>query len=409
VAVAEKPVNSQEPPADEVLIGRKYLAMLDKHRKCLRKASAHPNRVLHYDDVFTLLLLGFFNPTLRSLRTIEDASVSPKFRDCLEVERACKSTLSDANACLDPKLLLPLIQDLQSRVPNLPQADGQLQQLLHRSIALDGSLFSVAGNVAWALRKRKRNSDKIDDRFARLDLRYCCARGTMEGLEINGKGTSETTAARRNIEAGVLYIADRGIFSFAYVQALLDAPADFVLRIKTSQRLEVLEERPLSEQQKAAGVISDRLVRLDPAAGAKAPTQTLREVVIFDEKNPHRPVRLLTNLMDVEAELVGQVYRWRWQIELFFRWLKVHASFRHVISHSQNGLTLGFYVAVIAVLLIYLHSGRRVSKYAYNMLCMVAAGWASLADILPVLERREREKELERQRLARKRAAKTPA
>jgi hypothetical protein len=156
-------------------------------------------------------------------------------------------------------------------------------------------------------------------------------------------------------------------------------------------------------------VLSDRIVRLDPAAGtaAGATEQMLREVVLFDEKNPGKPVRLLTSLRDVEPAIVGEVYRWRWQIELFFRWLKVHANFRHVISHSQNGLTLSFYVAVIGVLLMYLHTGRKVSKYAYNLLCLVAQGASTLAEIAPILEDREREKELERKRLARKRAEKT--
>lgn len=398
--------------ADLELIGGKYLKVLAKHRKRLRKSSNHPNRVLHYDDLFTLLLMGFFNPVLRSLRTLEDASQSPLLQDCLEVERACKSTLSDANACLDPKLLEPVIADLRGQLPHLPRADGQLHQLLNKSIAVDGSLFSVAGNVAWALRKRKPWSKDTDDRFIRLDLQYCCARGVIEGLEINGRGTSETTAFRRHIEPGKLYIADRGIFSFKYVEELQSAKADFVLRIKTSQRLLVVRELPLTSGQKADGVLSDRIVKLDPAAtanAAHAPQAELREVVIFDPRNPDKPVRLLTSLMDVEAERVGEVYRWRWQIELFFRWLKVHASFRHVISHSQNGLTLGFYVAVIGVLLMYLHSGRKVSKYAYNLLCMVAGGSATLADIIPILERREREKELERARLARKKAEKTNA
>lgn len=395
--------------ADQELIGAKYLKVLTKHRKRLRNSSAHPNRVLHYDDLFTLLLLGFFNPTLRSLRTLEDASQSPLLRDCLEVERACKSTLSDANACLDPKLLEPVIADLRSQLPHLPRADGQLNELLSRSIAEDGSVFGVAANVAWALRKRKPWSKGTDDRFIRLDLQYCCARGVIEGLEINGKGTSETTAFRRHIEPGKLYIADRGIFSFKYVRDLQNAKADLVLRIKTSQRLETVRELPLSAEQKAKGVLSDRIVKLDPAAKAKAdaPQAELREVVILDPRNPDKPVRLLTSLMDVDAELVGEVYRWRWQIELFFRWLKVHAHFRHVISHSRNGLTLGFYVAVIGVLLMYLHSGRKVSKYAYNLLCMVAGGSATLADILPILERRERERDVDRQRLARKQAEKT--
>jgi hypothetical protein len=398
------------PRADQALIGAKYLAALAKHRKRLRKASAHPNRVLHHDDLFTLLLLGFFNPTLRSLRSLDDASQSPRVRDCLEVERACRSTLSDANACLDPRLLEPVIADLRARLPHLPRADGQLNQLLARSVANDGSFFAVAGHVAWALRKRKPHSTRTDDRFVRLDLQYCCARGVIEGLEVNGKGTSETTAFRRHIEPGKLYIADRGIFSFAYVRDLLDAKADLVLRIKTSQRLSVVRELPLTAQQKAAGVLADRIVKLDPAAkadAARASQAELREVVILDPRNPGKPVRLLTNLLDVPAELVGDVYRWRWQIELFFRWLKVHAHFRHVISHGANGLTTWFYVAVIGVLLMYLHTGRKMSKYAYNMLCLVAQGGATLADVLPILERRERERDLDRQRLARKRAEKT--
>lgn len=396
--------------ADQELIGVKYLDVLVKHQKRLAKASAHPNRVLHHHDLFTLLLLGFFNPTLRSLRSLEDASQSPRLRDCLDVERACKSTLCDANACLDPKLLEPVIADLRGRLPHLPRADGQLNQLLSRSVLADGSFFAVAGNVAWALRKRKPWSKGTDDRFIRLDLQYCGVRGVIEGLEINGKGTSETTAFRRHIEPGKLYVADRGIFSFGYVRDLLAAKADFVLRIKTSQRLSIVRELPLSPGQKAAGVLSDRIVKLDPAAKAntaQAPQAELRELVIFDPRNPDKPVRLLTSLMDVEAEMIGEVYRWRWQIELFFRWLKVHAHFRHVISHNANGLTTWFYVAVIGVLLMYLHTGRKVSKYAYNMLCLVAQGGATLADIVPILERRERERDLDRQRLARKRAEKT--
>lgn len=343
----------KDATAPEQLVGRKYLKVLRTHLKRLRKADAHPNRVLHYDDLLTLLLLGFFNPTLRSLRTLEDASAGPRFRDCLDVERACRSTIADATACLDPALLKPLIDDLRRKVPDLPRTDRQLQQLFDRCVAVDGSLFTVAGDVAWALRKRKSGRGAgADDRFVRLDLQYCCATGTVEGLEINGKGTSETTAARRRIEPGALYVADRGIFSFAYVRDLLAAPgADFVLRIKASQRLEVVGENPLTPQQRAAGVLADRRVRLSPSQpGAVAPDQVLREVVVFDARNPDRPVRLLTSLASsdvVGAEVVGEVYRWRWQIELFFRWLKVHANFRHVISHSRNGLTLSFYVAVI--------------------------------------------------------------
>ena len=81
-------------------------------------------------------------------------------------------------------------------------------------------------------------------------------------------------------------------------------------------------------------------------------------------------------------------------------------NFRHLISESRNGILLSFYTAVIGVLLLYLHSGRKPSKYGFNMLCLVADGSASLQEIIPILERRERERELARQRLARLKAEK---
>jgi len=70
-------------------------------------------------------------------------------------------------------------------------------------------------------------------------------------------------------------------------------------------------------------------------------------------------------------------------------------------------MTLGFYVAVIAVMLIYLHTGRSMSKYAYNALSWVACGWATVEQILPILERREKECQRDRERQARRRAEKT--
>ena len=88
----------------------------------------------------------------------------------------------------------------------------------------------------------------------------------------------------------------------------------------------------------------------------------------------------------IACYVIGLPYRWRWKIELFFRWLKVHTHFRHLTSHSKNGVTSGFYIAVIGVLLIYLHTQRPVSKYAYAMLSLVASGQATLEDIVPILQ-----------------------
>lgn len=393
-------------PALEALAGRKHLRILLRHRRRLRKAADHPNRTLFYDTVLTAHLLAFYNPILRSLRTIEDFSQAPQTREELDCERICRSTLSDAHKVLDATLLEALIRDLQARLPQLPRMDGQLGRLLKHLRIIDGSYFKVAAEVEWALRRRKAWSATIDERFVRLDLQLCCARGVPQCIEINGKGDSEVAAAQRHVERGVIYVADRGIFSFAWLGAMLSAGADFVLRIKTSQNTRTIREMPLSDADRAAGVLSDRIVVLEGGPGCSAPQSELREVRIADPNNPGHVVRLLTNLMDVEAWVLGEVYRHRWQVELFFRWLKVHARFEHLISRNRNGILLSFYVAVIGVLLMYLHSGRKPSLYAYNLLCLVGQGYATLADIIPILANREREKELARKRLLKKKLEK---
>lgn len=158
-------------------------------------------------------------------------------------------------------------------------------------------------------------------------------------------------------------------------------------------------------------MLSDRIGRLVGSPHTRAarivPQQELREVMVFDVKNPDKPIRLLTSLIDVPPRIIALLYQWRWQIELFFRWLKVHAHFEHLISRSKNGMTLGFYVAIIAVLLMYLRTGRPMSKYAFNLLSYVAAGCGTMETTLAILERRERECERDRQRQTARRAAKT--
>ena len=209
-------------------------------------------------------------------------------------------------------------------------------------------------------------------------------------------------------------MSDRGFEHFGYLHAVLDGNADVVLRVKTTLNFTARANQELDDDDAAAGVLCDRIGRLSGSPHCKAPKQELREIVVFDPRNPTKPLRLVTSLLDVPARVVAQLYRHRWQIELFFRWLKVHAHFAHLVSRSKNGMTLGFHVAVIATLLIYRHSGRPMSKYAYNLLSLVAAGWGTVEAALAVLERREAACARDRvtaaaRAAARKRAAKTGA
>lgn len=108
--------------------------------------------------------------------------------------------------------------------------------------------------------------------------------------------------------------------------------------------------------------------------------------------------------MDVPASLIGKLYRHRWSIELFFRWLKCVAKVRHLFSESENGITMQFYTVIIATLLMHLYTGAKPGVYSYMMLSSAAAGDLLIEKVPEVLERIARERKLERLRRAKKKS-----
>jgi hypothetical protein len=382
----------------EQLVGPANLSVLQQYLLRLREAYDHPNRKLYLDNLFVALLYAFYNPTCRTLRTLE--GMGKVCQQEIGVDALCRSTTSDAMAAFDADLLLPILRDLQRRLPALGRADADLARIVRNVIAADGSYFNICADVAWALHMTRQNG-KSSGRI-RLDLQLNVASDLPTTLSVSGQAQgSETASVAAHLAEDVIYVVDRNFIDFRFFQAVLDKNSDFVVRVKPRQPLfEAAQEHPLNERDHAEGVISDRVGTLP---GRGAPKRTLRELILRDPQT-RKTIRVLTSLLNVPAHVVGLLYRYRWRIELFFRWLKVWGNFEHLISHSRNGLSIQFYVAVIGVLLTYLATGHRVSKYAVSLLAFVAAGQASLEDILPILEKRERERQLERARLARKRA-----
>jgi Transposase DDE domain len=441
--------------------GRKYLQILRPYLQRLHAAYPHPNRVLFYDDVVVSYLVAFFSPALRSLRLIEDASQVPGVNKFLNVDAVCSSTLSDANALFDPAHLAGLIADLRADLPVTARGprsdDPQLMRLLDKAVLVDGSFFRLASDVQWAIhaanqygggkgtadaaasvnasnakaaqgsakaasgkpgialkpgKTSKPKSTKPGIGTVRLNCQYCLASGVPTGVSINGSdGVHESTAAEAFVEPDHLYVFDSGIVSFDYLRKILSTDSHLVCNLSKTVNFTALTDRPLSAQDIKAGIISDRSGYLSGSHRNTPPKNLFREIIVqyTDRSGNIQCLRLLTDLMDISAFTVAEIYRQRWQIELFFRWLKVSANFRHLCSHSRNGVSLSFHMAVIAALLMILRTGKPLSVYGHSLLCLVAAGQADLRHILPILEKRERERRLERERLARKRAAQKSA
>jgi hypothetical protein len=284
---------------------------------------------------------------------------------------------------------------------------------LHKQIlAVDGTFLSAAAEVAWAVKSRNQRAGERHK--ARLDWQVDVATFLPELVVVPDPGESEADSAARHITPGTINLYDRAYMSF-YLVASHYGPnpgpdpepvAEFVIRIKESGRnaptLEEVETRPLDDDAAAAGVISDRTVRMPGLEMSRKLRVVLREVTLRGADG--KPVRLLTNLLDVPAHVIALLYLYRWQIELFFKWLKSYGNFNHLISHQREGVLLNFYVTIIGVMLMYLHTGYRVSKYAMALLSQAAQG-ATLDELLPILRERERQCEVARLSAA-KRAAK---
>ena len=393
------------------VLGGKYVRMLQDHLSRLREMDPHGNRKLFYEDVVITHLLAFFNPTLKSLRTIEDFSQTRQARKHVTVRRLCRSTLSDFHALCEPSRLQPIVDTLRSAAEQRRghAAPLGLPEELQQLVAVDGSFFGAAADVAWAVQHRTNTGRKRAS--VRLDLSLNVVNWTPVACEVSGAGQSEAEQAIPTIQPGAIHIYDRGIFSFDLLVAHDKQRSFFVNRIREAgercPKFAAEEERPLTKDDLAHGVISDRIGSMPGSTHCPGPGLRLREITISAPNEPGGQIRLLTNLLDIEARHVGIIYRYRWQVELFFRWLKVFANFNHLITHSREGVLLSFYVAVIGVLLIYLHTDAKPSKYAFSMLSFVATGAASLEEITPILQERERQIAVARARLARKRAEKT--
>lgn len=404
--MTEKTPLESLPSWPEPITGGKYVRMLEKHVRALRDADAHGNRQLFLDDVVIAHLLAFFNPTLRSLRTIEDFSQTRQAQRHLSVRRLCKSTLSDFHRVADPALLSPIVERLKAATvakglrptpANLPEALGQV-------LAVDGSFFTVAADVAWAVAHR---TNKGKTRASvRLDMHLDVATWLPQVVDVSGSETSEAEHAAASITPGAVHVYDRGIFSFELLECQQKAEAFFVHRLREpglrSPKFLGENARWLTSEDEAAGVLSDTLGGMAGSQHRPAPDILLREVVVQSADEPGGVIRLLTNLLEVEAWAIALLYRYRWQVELFFRWLKVFANFSHLISESREGVLLSFYVAVIGVLLMYLHTGAKPSKYAFSLLGLVASGASTLEEIAPILAERERRIALEAARRARR-------
>jgi hypothetical protein len=332
------------------------------------------NRRLFFDQYACLLLLFFFNPVIKSLRGVQRASELKKTQNVLGCPRISRGSLSEASSVFDPALLQAIIGELAHRAK--PLAERRELEALRDLEAVDGSLLVALPKMAWALWKDDRH------RAAKMHVHFHVLKAVPTGITITAANDSERDQLQATLKPGGFYVFDRGFRGWAYFQRIVAAKASFVGRVQNNTVIHPVEERPLTAEARAAGIVRD--VEIEEIGNQRHPMALkypLRILVIDTGKRLFngRPEFLIlcTNRLDLPAEMVSLAYRFRWTIELFFRWFKCILACRHLLSSSLNGVTLQIYLGVIASLLISLWCGKKPTRATLEMIQFYFIGWAT--------------------------------
>ena len=355
------------------------------------------NRQLHYDQHCLLILLYLFNPVVTSLRSLQQASELAKVQKKLGCPRASLGSLSEAASVFDPERLKEIVAELGAELQPLGR-DPRLRDVPGALTAVDGTLLTVLPKLMQAsFLKRSTGSGLVK---WRLHTHFEVDRYVPTRIDVtpNGGGAyDERAVLERTVEADRTYVMDRGYAKFLLFNQIVKAGSSYVCRVRDNSAYEILEQRPLTDADRALNVLSDQVVSIGQSRKAEArPDHPIRLVTVRISPHTSRGknrsgstgpdsdgiLRIATNLLEVPAEVIALIFLNRWTIETFFRFFKHVLGCRHLLSHSQQGIEIQTYCAIIACMLISLWTGRKPTLRTYEMICYYFTGLASEGELL---------------------------
>jgi hypothetical protein len=359
---------------------------------CARDSAG--NRKLHYDQYTALILLYFFNPIVSSLRGIQQTSELKKVQRMLNCPRASLGSLSEAARVFDADLLRGLIGELIDKLPPI-RGNTRFDDIKGIITLVDGTLLPVLPKLVAAMwSDQKHKAFKLHTHFELL-------RGVPTRMDLTAGDTGERRVLKSNLEPDRVYVMDCGYTEFSLFQAIVGIGSSFVCRVYDATLFEVLTDRPVGEEARAANVLRDMTVRFTGDSARRIDFQQPMRIVQLKctphQKRGGRPgqggpcrgdtMLIATNLLDVSGETIALIYKHRWAIETFFRFFKHVLGCRHLISHAVNGIEIQVYLGIIACLLIALWTGRKPTLRTYEMICHYFSGLADEEELLAHIDK----------------------
>jgi hypothetical protein len=332
-------------------------------------------RTLFAEDYFCSYLFAMLNPVVTSLRALCHLSHCQKMRD-VSAAPISRAAFSEGQHLFEPEILEKVVRQLAQENHGQNQGgDARVRQALSALTAVDGTVLRAVPRMAWA-------PAGGPGMAIRLHLHFSVFDQIPQDWAITPGNVCERKVFDQTVKPGAMIVADRQYsHDHALLAGLQKRGVHFVLRLYNNLVLQqVGPERPLSEADRRAGVVWDHLVRL----GVHGDGPVLRVVRV----EAHGDVfHLVTTREDLSAELIGLIYRQRWQIELFFKWIKTILNCRHWLAQSPAGVRIQIYCVLIASLLLMLWTGQRPNKRMVESLQWYWTGMATAKELVMLLER----------------------
>jgi len=293
----------------------------------------------------------------------------------------------------------PILQQLAEKALPL-EVDSKLKGIEQMIVAVDGTLLPALPKMLWAL--------WLDDehRAAKLHLEFDIIKSIPTRANVTDANANEKDNLRKSLSKNKFYILDAGYGQYSLFEDIRKADSNFLARLKDNAVWQTIEEKAITESDRLAGVQRDMVVQLGSPQCQDDLSTPVRVIEIYHRGSSNRPrlsrvsskktfrttdsdytMLLVTDRMDLSAEIIALLYRNRWQIELFFRWFKCILGCNHLLSLSENGVALQVYCALIASMLITLWTGRKPTKRTFEMLCYHFMGWADDEELFDHIEK----------------------
>jgi hypothetical protein len=397
--MSRKPAQPEPIIQDKDVVGLKYFDQLAPllarlHDVGCERDKAH-NRILHYDQYCMLILLYFFNPVVKSIRGLQQASELKNVQKRLGCPQTSLGSLSESVSVFDPELLKEIIGELGQQLQPLA-TDPRLKDIKQTVTLVDSTLISILPHLTEAWLKPTNTSGLVK---WRLHTHFEVERYVPRRIDVtadDGGDNDERAVMERTIESDRLYVMDRGFAKFSLFNSIVTKKSSYVCRIRDNSVYKIVEERELTKAAIAERVTSDTIITL----GGKTSTKLDHKVrLITIAAKPHvkrtiapapncdGTIRIVTNLLDVPADVIALLYHYRWTIEIFFRFMKQTLGCRHLLSGSQKGIEIQTYCAIIACMLISLWTGRKPTLRTVEMICFYFMGIAELDELMTHIDK----------------------